>query len=80
MIAATVTFLLAINVLVVAVGGSTMSGMSARLWPDLHRARRRLRRVVDIAVAAVLADRERKAALFGPLQWSGRRAAGGRLR
>jgi hypothetical protein len=79
-IAASVTVLLAINLLVVAVCGSATSGMPARLWPGLPRARRRLRRVIDIAVAAMLADRERKAALFGPGFGRGRRASGGRLR
>ena len=79
-IAALVTVFLASNLLLVVIRGSTMPGMPPRLRLGLRRARRRLKHVIDLTVAANLANRERRATLFWPHEGIDRRAGGGRAR
>jgi len=74
-VAAFVTVSLAMNLLVVGMRGSAMSGF--RLRPDLRRTRRWLRRAVDVVVAAMPFRRDRQGMLSSGREQVGRSAPDG---
>ncbi len=63
-IAVFVTTSLATNLLVVGTRGPVLPGMAVRLHGRSRRLGRRLKRVIDNWVAAMVANRERQAAVY----------------